>query len=94
MKDTPVPISPACLRVYVAAAKLLRRRLGAKAPDAVALIRFELSNRDAQMVADDYLETATRRRTLRARSRRSTTVAIYRLASEAVPNLPTDPTRN
>lgn len=56
MKEFHIPIRPACYRVYVSAARILRRKLGTKAPDAVALIRHELRNRDPEMVADDYLE--------------------------------------
>ena len=65
MKEFHIPIRPACYRVYVSAAKILRRKLGAKAPDAVALIRHELRNRDPEMVADDYLELRGGRHTAR-----------------------------
>ena len=57
-----VKISPVSFRVYVSAARILRGRLGAKAPDPDTLIQRELRNRDPDMVADDYLELRGLRR--------------------------------
>ena len=42
-------------RVYVAAARMLARTLGSKAPDAPALIQHELKNRKSKAVAEEYL---------------------------------------
>lgn len=41
--------------VYRAAARRLRPLLGAKAPDAAALIRHELGRRNPKAVAEEYL---------------------------------------
>lgn len=50
-------------RVYAAAARRLRCRLGHMAPDVVVLIQHELSNRDVSLVVDDYLHACARRST-------------------------------
>lgn len=49
-------------RVYAAAARKLRCSLGRKAPDVLILIQHELSNRDVNLVVDDYLHACARRR--------------------------------
>ena len=43
-------------RAYVRATQILARIMGAAAPDVLALIRFNLHDRDANGVADDYLD--------------------------------------
>jgi hypothetical protein len=43
-------------RVYQTASQILVEKLGKKAPRAIELIWFELSQRDPQMIADDALE--------------------------------------
>ncbi|MFA5262959.1 MAG: hypothetical protein WC378_03975 [Opitutaceae bacterium] len=68
-----VKVSPGCYRVYVSASRILRHKLGAKAPDADDLIRLELSNRDPQMIAADYLETRVRRSRAQSSGRRART---------------------
>lgn len=43
-------------QIYQSAARLVRFKMGEKAPSAVDLIWFELSHRDPRMIADDFLE--------------------------------------
>jgi hypothetical protein len=52
-----VQLPAADYRVYVSAARKLRRIMGHKAPDAPNLARFSLQGRDATGVADDYLDS-------------------------------------
>jgi hypothetical protein len=49
-------LPPADYRAYTAAARLLTRIMGRKAPDAFALIRHTLGGRDVTGIADDYLD--------------------------------------
>ncbi len=51
-----VPFARADYRVFVSAARRLRRIMGRQAPDVLALIRFNLHDRDATGLADDYLD--------------------------------------
>lgn len=44
-------------RVYAAAARLLSRIMGRKAPNALTLIQHSLQGRDATGVADGYLDS-------------------------------------
>ena len=44
-------------RVYAAAARILARIMGRKAPDALALIQHQLVKRDSTGIADDYLDS-------------------------------------
>ena len=50
-------LPPADYRAYVAAARILARIMGRKAPDALALIHHNLVKRDPTGVADDYLDS-------------------------------------
>ena len=43
-------------RAYIRATQILARVMGAEAPDVLALIQFNLHDRDANGVADDYLD--------------------------------------
>lgn len=43
------------------AVRKLRRSMGINAPDIVRLIQHELSDRDAAMIVDDYLQAVARR---------------------------------
>lgn len=52
-----VPLPAADYRIYVSAARKLRRIMGHKAPDALNLVKFSLQGRDATGVADDYLDS-------------------------------------
>jgi len=102
MKEFHIPIRPACYRVYVSAAKILHRKLGAKAPDAVALICHELRNRDPEMVADDYLELcggrhAARPVGVRRRARVNVRRPLLALSGRSIVrgfSAPADPTLN
>jgi hypothetical protein len=55
-----IQISLSSYRVYVAAVRLLTRRLGVRSPSAVALIRHELAHRCARLIADDYFDGMAR----------------------------------
>jgi hypothetical protein len=44
-------------RIYVSAARKLRRIMGQQAPDALNLVGFSLQGRDANGIADDYLDS-------------------------------------
>ena len=72
-----IPLPRDGARAYVLAARILKRKLGAGAPDASILIRLELSNRDPQMIADEYLEAH--------RARLNTSLAVARAAKEICP---------
>src|ERR1035437_6359473 len=48
--------APADYRVFVTAVRQLRRIMGRNAPDVLTLIQFNLHDRDATGVADDYLD--------------------------------------
>jgi hypothetical protein len=54
--SVPIPIPAQSVRVYAAACRILRRKLGPKAPNEVALILHELSRRTAAGIADEYLD--------------------------------------
>lgn len=51
-----VPFARADYRVFVSATRRLRRIMGRHAPDVLALIQFNLHDRDATGLADDYLD--------------------------------------
>jgi hypothetical protein len=51
-----VPLTAADHRVYVSAARILRRIMRDQAPDVVTLIQSKLTKHDATGVAEDYLE--------------------------------------
>jgi hypothetical protein len=96
-----VLVPPDCLQIYTTAVGILRRKLGAKAPNAITLICLELSYRDPQMIADDYLETQARRPRRMAIRRRVTSVmdggSLRSLSSRAIArgySVPPDPARN
>ena len=44
-------------RIYVSAARKLRRIMGKQAPDVLTLVSFSLQGRDATGIADDYLDS-------------------------------------
>ena len=44
-------------RIYVSAARKLRRIMGQQAPDVLTLVSFSLQGRDATGIADDYLDS-------------------------------------
>ncbi len=44
-------------RIYVTAARKLRRIMGQQAPDVLTLVSFSLQGRDATGIADDYLDS-------------------------------------
>jgi len=52
-----LPLPAADYRIYVSAARKLRRVMGQKAPDTLALVRFSLQGRDVTGIADDYLDS-------------------------------------
>jgi len=52
-----IPFPAADYRIYVSAARKLRRIMGRKAPDPLGLVQFSLQGRDATGVADDYLDS-------------------------------------
>ena len=52
-----LPLPAADYRIYVSAARKLRRVMGQKAPDPLALVRFSLQGRDVTGIADDYLDS-------------------------------------
>ena len=52
-----VPLPAADYRIFVSAARKLRRVMGRKAPDVLNLVKFSLQGRDATGVADDYLDS-------------------------------------
>lgn len=52
-----VPLPAVDYRIFVSAARRLRRIMGRKAPDALNLVKFSLQGRDATGVADDYLDS-------------------------------------
>ena len=98
---------PADYRIFVNAARQLRQIMGAEAPAVAALIRFNLQDRDATGLADDYLDAiqwpsaAGRVVTLRTKlkSNRSTCIdsrgsrSTARKKSPSAP-APDDPSRN
>lgn len=51
-----LPLTAADYRVFVLATRILRRVMGRKAPTTLVLIQRNLTERDADGVADDYLE--------------------------------------
>ncbi|MFZ5495599.1 MAG: hypothetical protein ACOZE5_09740 [Verrucomicrobiota bacterium] len=51
-----LPLPAADYRVFVLATRILRRVMGRKAPTTLVLIQRNLTERDANGVADDYLE--------------------------------------
>ncbi len=51
-----IALPPSDYRVYVAAARLLARIMGAQAPSVAVLIETQLSHHDPTGVADDYLD--------------------------------------
>ena len=44
-------------RIYVSAARKLRRIMAQQAPDVLTLVSFSLQGRDATGIADDYLDS-------------------------------------
>jgi hypothetical protein len=105
-----VPLPAADYRIYISAARKLRRLMGRQAPDALNLVRFSLQGRDASGVADDYLDAirwppaagrmVSLRRPVRSARRTARIVArASRPAAEArLPagciRAPADPSRN
>lgn len=51
-----LPLPAVDYRVFVLATRILRRVMGRKAPTTLVLIQRNLTERDANGVADDYLE--------------------------------------
>lgn len=97
-----IPIDGADYAVFADAVRILRRKLGAKTPTVEVLIQFELSHRDPQMIADDYLETHTLRPRFRVVARRRLTPGVdcgnlRPLSARAIArgySAPCDPSRN
>lgn len=58
MKSTAihVPVLRSHYQIFVLAARLVRRERGAAAPNAVALIQFQLVHRTPGGIAKDYLD--------------------------------------
>ena len=58
MKSTAIhiPVLRSHYRIFVLAARLVRKECGAKAPDTVALIQFQLAHRTPGGIAKDYLD--------------------------------------
>lgn len=61
-----IPITSAVYQSYRLAAALLAKIMGADAPDAVGLIRHELSRRNPRLIAEDFLDSNRSRRPCRA----------------------------
>lgn len=53
-----VPLSACDYQPFAYAIRRLRRIMGDKAPDVIALIQTNLRGRDARGLADDYLDSA------------------------------------
>ncbi len=91
-------------RIFVSAARQLRRIMGSNAPDVTALIGFNLQDRDATGLADDYLDAmrwpSSRGRIVSLRLRTTPTSReprASRLTSRTQalrPRAPADPSRN
>ncbi len=97
-----IPVLQDDYRVFAAAARLVRKERGADAPDAVALIQFQLKLRTPGGIAKDYLDCigdhAARRR-VKVRIRRATSeTRPIRLGGRMQPlksvRVPRDPSRN
>lgn len=84
--DMLVPIAPAEFAVYRSAARILKQRVGTKAPDTVSLIQFELTGRNPQDIVGcflDHLRDVERRRRIKP--------GVVNAGHRQVP---TDPCRN
>lgn len=51
-----VPFPPKDHRTFVSATRILRRVMGKKAPSTLTLIQRNLTGRDSEGIADDYLD--------------------------------------
>jgi hypothetical protein len=51
-----IPFASADYGVFVSAVRQLRRIMGCNAPDVLTLIQFNLHDRDATGIADDFLD--------------------------------------
>lgn len=51
-----IQLSTVDYRAFTSAARQLRRAIGSSAPSALTLIQFNLQNRDAIGLTDDYLD--------------------------------------
>ena len=51
-----VTLTPADYRVYVSAARILARIMGAQAPATGTIIQAQLGRRDASGIVDDHLD--------------------------------------
>jgi len=77
MKSTAIhiPVLRSHYRIFVLAARLVRKNRGAHAPNAIALIQFQLIHRTPGGIAKDYLDCIgdciTRRRVRVALPRKS-----------------------
>lgn len=105
-----IPLPAADYRIYVSAARKLRRLMGRTAPDVLNLVRFSLTGRDATGVADDYLDAVrwspaagrmvSLRRPARSTQRTARRVAraprarIEPMLPVGIVRAPTDPSRN
>lgn len=70
-----VPVRQELVEVYISAADLLQRALGAKAPDVTMLLEREFTQRRPQSIAEEYLELhgyPTLRTCLKRAARRKT----------------------
>lgn len=58
MKSTviKIPVLRSDYRIFVLAARLVRKECGAKAPSTVALIQFQFAHRTPGGIAKDYLD--------------------------------------
>jgi hypothetical protein len=95
-----IPLKPAHYRHYVSAVLLIRKEIGAAAPTAIILIQHELSQRDPQLIANEYLAWLDAKKKSRPRSgenRAKNRAPIARLAGRVFGRrsaIPADPSQN
>ncbi len=92
-----IPLPDNDYRVYLEAWRLLKRIMGRKAPDLETLILRDLQGRDAQGIADDYLDAidwpSSRGRVISLTIRRDR-FPVVRRSPRRRPGIPVDPSRN
>lgn len=97
-----VPLSACDYQPFAYAICRLRRIMGDKAPDVIALIQTNLRGRDARGLADDYLDSVgwpfpqrrAKSRENRSLRRRSPATLQRQRELETSLRLPADPSRN